>query len=262
MNTRNTTTNKVDLKIQNGYTLDLGTLIDESFNTFKKTFLISGVVMILLGIVFLVIYGAIFALVFGFSDITSFLTQLQLNQTSTLGMITTLLVSTIPAGLFAPITAGFINANHLAKNNQEIGINVFFDFYKSKFFKDIFISYVIIGFTTGIINVGLQLLDLNFLSFIFQGIISLFTVFTLPLIIYANENYEKAIIKSMQLFIKQPILIFVALLLAFIGVLLGLIALCIGVIFTAPYMYSMMYAIYNQAIGFEEKSVIDEIGLE
>jgi hypothetical protein len=254
--------NKIDSKIQNGFTLDTGSLIDESIATFKKTFLISGVAMILLIIVFAIIYGTLFAVIYGFSDLTSTMTQLQTSQSSVIGLLSTVVITTLTSAFFAPVTAGFIHANHLAKNNQEIGINVFFEFYKSKFFKNIFISYLILGFTTAILNAGLTLINLEVLSYIVQSIIGLISVFTLPLIIYGEQDFENAITKSIQLFFKQPLLIFVALLLAVIGMLLGLFALCIGIIFTFPYYYSMIYAIYNQAIGFEEKSVIDEIGKE
>jgi hypothetical protein len=254
--------NKIDSKIQNGFTLDTGSLIDESIATFKKTFLISGVAMILLIMVFAIIYGTLFAVIYGFSDLTSTMTLLQTSQSSVIGLLSTVVITTLTSAFFAPVTAGFIHANHLAKNNQEIGINIFFEFYKSKFFKNIFISYLILGFTTAILSAGLTLINLDFLSYIVQTIIGLLSVFTLPLIIYGEQNFENAITKSIQLFFKQPLLIFVALLLAVIGMLLGLFALCIGMIFTFPYYYSMIYAIYNQAIGFEEKSVIDEIGKE
>ncbi|MFT5755015.1 MAG: hypothetical protein ACI924_002266 [Flavobacterium sp.] len=254
--------NKIDSKIQNGFTLDTGSLIDESIATFKKTFLISGVAMILLIMVFAIIYGTLFAVIYGFSDLTSTMTQLQTSQSSVIGLLSTVVITTLTSAFFAPVTAGFIHANHLAKNNQEIGINIFFEFYKSKFFKNIFISYLILGFTTAILNAGLTLINLEVLSYVVQTIIGLISVFTLPLIIYGEQDFENAITKSIQLFFKQPLLIFVALLLAVIGMLLGLFALCIGIIFTFPYYYSMIYAIYNQAIGFEEKSVIDEIGKE
>lgn len=253
--------NKIDSKIQNGYTLDIGTLIDESISTYKKTALISGVAVILLGILFFILYFAIIGIVFGFSNLANTFTELQTNEYSIQILLITTALSTITSALFAPITTGFIHANHLAKKNQEIGINVFFDFYKSKFFKDIFIAYFIIGLTLGILNYLFVIIDMDYLSFVAQFLINLFSIFTLPLIIYGEQNYEKAIVKSAQLFLKQPISIFVALILAIIGVFLGIIALCIGIIFTLPYYYSMVYAIYNQAIGFEEKSVIDEIGL-
>ena len=42
---------RIDQKVQNGYSLDLGKIIENSFETYKKTFLISGVAIILIGIV-------------------------------------------------------------------------------------------------------------------------------------------------------------------------------------------------------------------
>ena len=39
--------NRIDNKVQNGYSLDLGKIIENSFETFKKTFLISGVALLL-----------------------------------------------------------------------------------------------------------------------------------------------------------------------------------------------------------------------
>ena len=251
---------KINSKIQNGYSLETGNLIDESINTFKKTFLMSGVMMIILGIISVIIYGAVFGILYGFSDITTTLSNIESNKFNTLTLLTTIMLSTITSGIFAPINAGFIHANHLARRNEDISMNVFFEFYKSKFFKDIFLAYLLIGFTIGILNVGLILLELNYLSYLIQFLIGLLTVFTTPLIIYGNQNFENALIKSIKLFFKQPLLIFVALLLAIIGVLIGIIALCIGIFFTLPYYYSMIYAIYNQAIGFEEKSIIEEIG--
>lgn len=252
--------NKIDLKIQNGYTLETGSLIDESIKTFKKTFLISGVMMIILSLFSIIIYGAILGLIYGFSDIATTFLSSGTNKSITTTLWTTIIFSSISSAFFAPIYAGFIHANHLARRNEDINMNIFFDFYKSKFFKDIFIAYLLIGITTGIFNAGLIFLELNFLSYLLQFLISLLTVFTIPLIIYGNQNFESALLNSVKLFSKQPLLIFVALLLAVIGVLIGIIALCIGIIFTFPYYYSMIYAIYNQAIGFEEKSIIEEIG--
>ena len=95
-----------------------------------------------------------------------------------------------------------------------------------------------------------------------QIFIGLFTVFTVPLIIYGEQNYLEAITKSAQLFFKQPFIIIIALIIAAIGMLLGIFVLCIGILFTLPFIYSMYYAIYAQSVGFKEALPIDESGLE
>ena len=103
-------------------------------------------------------------------------------------------------------------------------------------------------------------MNLSFMNFILEGIIGLFTVFFLPLIIFGGQSFGEAIEKSIKLVAKQPIYIFAALVIAVIGVLLGIIALCIGIIFTVPYWWAMIFALYDNGIGTEEENIIDEIG--
>jgi hypothetical protein len=49
---------------------------------------------------------------------------------------------------------------------------------------------------------------------------------------------------------------------AFFFSMLGFLAFCLGIFFTLPFLYSTYYAIYDQAIGFDDKSEIEEIGFE
>jgi len=254
--------NIIEQKLRNGYSLDLGKLIDESFATFKKTFLIAGLGMVILSVVMLIFYLGILGAFFGFSNFTETMTSIERLATDTTFIIGNAIVTMLFSALFAPITAGFIHINHLAKTNKEFSVSDLFNFYKGTIFKQIFMSYLVIGFTTAVITAGFSLLGFEIINSIIQISIALLTVFTIPLIIYGEQNYLDAITKSSKLFFKQPFIIIVALLIAGIGMLLGIFVLCIGIIFTIPYLYSMYYAIYEQTIGFKEASPIDEIGLE
>jgi hypothetical protein len=254
--------NIIEQKVRNGYSLDLGKLIDESFATFKKTFLIAGLGMIIISVVMIVFYLGILGAFFGFSNFTETMTSLESLATDTTFIIGNAVVTMLFSALFAPITAGFININHLAKTNKEFGVSDLFNFYKGAIFKQIFMSYLVIGFTTAVITASFSLLGYEFMNSIIQIIIGLFTVFTIQLIIYGEQNYTEAITNSIQLFIKKPFIIAIALLIAGIGMFLGIFALCIGIIFTVPYLYSMYYAIYAQSVGFQNTSPIDEIGVE
>ncbi|HLO73181.1 MAG TPA: hypothetical protein VK164_04530 [Flavobacterium sp.] len=252
----------IEKKVREGYNLDLGSLIDESFATFKKTFLIAGLGMLIISIVMIIIYMGIFGVIYGFANISETMTSIEMKATEPAFIIGNAIVTMFFSALFAPITAGFIHLNHLANTNQEIQIGTIFDFYKAPFFKQIFMSYLIIGFTTAVVTSLLTFMEFELLNMLFQIVIALFSTFTIPLIIYGEQNYIEAITKSIQLFIKQPFIIIIALIIAGIGMLIGIFALCIGLIFTISYLYSMYYAIYAQAIGFDDKSAIDEIGLE
>lgn len=252
----------VENKLQNGYNLEVGKLIDDSFALFKKNFLTAGLGMLVLSIVMILIYMGVFGIFFGFTNFEQTVLDLEANALNPSYLLGTVIVSTVFGGLMAPITAGFIHLNFQTHFNKNYSVGTIFEFYSSKYVKDLIIAYAIIGFTTAVVSAILSLLRADFLSFIFQAGINCFTIFTIPLIIYGEQNYHNAISKSLTLFVKHPFTIVLALFIAGIGAMLGLIALCIGIFFTLPFIYSMYFAIYEQAIGFDEKSEIEEIGLE
>ena len=254
--------NRIEQKLQNGYQLETGRLIDDSFALFKKNFLTAGLGIFILSLIMIVIYGGILAAFFGLSDFQSTLLQFETLSMDPKFILGNTIVTTITTAIVAPITAGFIHLNYLTKFEKEYSTGTIFEFYSSKYFKDLFVAYAIIGFTTAVITAILTFIGLEFFNFIFQGAISCFTIFTIPLIIYGDQNYLNAISKSLTLFTKQPLAIILGLIVAGIGAMLGIVALCIGILFTLPFIYSMYFAIYDQAIGFEEKSEIEEIGTE
>ena len=60
---------------------------------------------------------------------------------------------------------------------------------------------------------------------------------------------------SRQIFVLLGLLIVAAIL---VGI--GIFGFCIGIFFTIPFLYSSYYVIYNEIIGSEHKSEIDQIG--
>ena len=83
---------------------------------------------------------------------------------------------------------------------------------------------------------------------------------TVPLIIFSKLDAVNAIVFSIKLVFKQPIILFLLLLVGYICAMLGFIALCIGIFFTLPFIYSLYYCIYKNIIPVEEYSELDEIG--
>ena len=175
---------RIDQKVQNGYSLDLGKIIENSFETYKKTFLISGVAIILIGIVAIILYAGYFGILYGFGNFAETMTQIEANALNTTTQIINGIVGALFGALFAPILAGFIYVNHLAKTNKEFGISTFFDFYKSPALKDIIISQVIITVALNAIATLLIITNHQFIAFFVQLIIYLLTYFTMPLIIF------------------------------------------------------------------------------
>lgn len=254
---------KIDDKIENGYELDLGKIIDTSFDIFKKIVWTAGFAhfLIVLVVGMLAVLGM------------SFIDESQLEQFKNMSQDPNFLHSnpeimgyyigaTVLFGvLFSPINAGILNLSHLAKTNQEFSISNIFDYYRSKYLKDIIIGTILISLANIAVTTSLDLLNLKLVGFVLQISISLFTVLFLPLVIYGDLSFATAIKKSVQLVIKSPFTIIGAIIIATVFALLGLIALCIGILFTLPFINIMYYCLYDAIVGFEkEKNVIEEIG--
>ena len=102
---------------------------------------------------------------------------------------------------------------------------------------------------------------LIFLSFVINVSIGLLTLLTIPLIIFGNLSATAAIKGSITLVKKRFLVILLLLIVGFVGAfIIGIIALCIGIFFTLPFIYSLEYIIYRNAMSIEDINELDEIG--
>lgn len=257
---------------ENGYPLDFGTVFNQAFENYKKIALLVGGVILVLIFVFTLLVGSIGGLVFGISSLTSFLTDLKPSSSTSSITIITLLVGVIGAALVAPLTAGLLKIAHLAENGHEYGFGTAFDYYKSHYLKEIFTATLIISlFSSGLESVFTILKEnytsgnlkgiLIFVNFIMNVSIGLLTLLTIPLIIFGDLSASAAIRGSIVLVKKRFWVILMLLFIGFIGAfVIGIIALCIGIFFTLPFIYSLEYIIYRNAMALEESNELDEIG--
>ncbi len=252
---------KIKERIEKGYSLDIGKVIDESFEIFKKTFLISGLGYLLLGIVVFILAVTIGMFFVGVSSLTDFAIQMEKMKLDTTFLIGNTIFAVVFASLIAPLNAGFLKLCYLAKTNKEVQIGAIFDYYKSSFIKDIVIGTAVITLTTSVQALLFSLVGYEFVGTMIQIVISLFTLLFIPLVIFGIQNYGDAIQNSIKLVVKQPFHIILLMIIAIIGCFLGLIALCIGILFTLPIFSAMIFAIYDNIVGIEEHDVISEIGV-
>ncbi len=96
--------NRIEQKLQNGYQLETGRLIDDSFALFKKNFLTAGFGVIVLCIIMAVVYGGIFAAFFGLGDIQNTLLQFETLAFDPKFILGNTIVTTILAAIVAPVT--------------------------------------------------------------------------------------------------------------------------------------------------------------
>ncbi|ESU24742.1 hypothetical protein FEDK69T_02940 [Flavobacterium enshiense DK69] len=237
---------------QNGYQIDLGDLINESFESYKKIALLSGLALliVILSLLIVSVFGLSYffdlenlseeTLKMDFSTFTPEQIALYVGGVSLLAIILT------------PFTAGLIKVAHDVETQDEISFSTIFDCYKADYLKDLLISSLVISLITSTITISFQLIHLDIVGSLLSYLIGFFTCLTVPLIIFGRLSAMNAIANSIMVVSKQPLIIFLAILLATIGSFIGLFAFCIGLFFTMPYLYCMYYAIYNRSVGFEK----------
>ena len=253
----------IDDKINNGYELDLGNIIDNSIEIYKKIVWKAGLgYFMIFGIIILIAMTISLSLIEGsnleeFKEISQDPNYFYKNPTILAWFIIGGLIINI---LFIPLNAGFLNLCRLARTNQEFSTANIFDYYKSKYLKDLIIGSLLIAIVTTVLTTVLDMSNLKIVSFVIQISFALFTFLFLPLVIYGNQSFGNAIKKSIQLVMKSPFTILGAMIIGILFILVGLIGLCIGILFTIPFYSCVIYTLYESIIGFEEnKNIVNEI---
>ncbi len=155
--------------------------------------------------------------------------------------------------------------------NEDFDFGTAFIHYSSEHFKDIFLATAIITLVGSIFSTLIQVISLetasgvlivgSVIGWFISVLVPLFTIVTLPLIIFGKLNAIDAIKGSFVIVSKNFWVILLLAIVFIIFSMLGLIALCIGIFFTLPIYYSMQYIIYKTALPIEETTELDEIGM-
>lgn len=257
----NNFTKKINQAVESGYYLDFGTVIEKSFDNYKKIALTGGLAILLITIVILALMFGLIAIVFGIADFSGMMTNFNPLDFSAVGIAVYILVVVLLSGLTAPIGAGFLKMAYLAEMNKPFSVGTVFDYYKTAHFKELFIAVSLIAVVNMAFTVTFEVLMISFVGSILTYILAFFTLLTVPLIIFGNQTGLDAIGLSFKLVLKQPVILLGLAIVSVIFVLLGFIGLCIGVFFTMPFWYSFLYTTYNSIFPIEELSEIETIGI-
>lgn len=248
----------IEDKINNGYELDLGNIIDSSLETFKKIVWIAGLGYFLV-FSFLVIIALIAINQYVDPEQLKEFTELMkdpnyIENNPNLMLYNTISIVAIGV-IFAPLNAGFLHLCRLAHLNKTFSISNLFIFYGNRKAIDLIIGTLIISLVSFAVSMGLELANLKLVSIVMSISISLFTFLFIPLIIFANQNFSQALSKSIKLVVKSPFTILGAMIIGILFALAGLIALCIGILFTISFMYCIQFSVYEKVIGFENDTI-------
>lgn len=238
---------------ENGYQLDFGTVFESAFENYKKIALYAGLMLIVFSFLFGVVLVAILISIFGIDAVTEALKPENLNAEALKGDFLILYTASVVliTCIISPFQAGFLKMAECGQKDEEFHVSTIFEYYKSPYFLSIFTATFIISVLSATLSLLFELSGIAILGTIANMIISFFTLFTIPLIIFGKMNTIEAIKSSVIIFSKQPGLIIGLTIVAGFASIVGLIGLCIGIFFTIPFVYSMSYKLYYSIIGNE-----------
>ncbi|HLP64645.1 hypothetical protein [Flavobacterium sp.] len=240
--------------------LDFGIILEKSFNNYKKIVGIAGVSILILVIIYFALVFGLIAAAFGFVGFNEAMTTFKITDYSITIIIGYLLFMAIFSGISANFTAGIYQMAYAANSNKQYEVGTLFYYFKTKYFKELFLSGVIIAVITGCLTLLFQYLNTELIGVIVTYTITFFTMLTIPIIIFSNLKAIDAITLSLKLIANNFLIILGLVIVAFILSMLGLVGLCIGIFFTLPLIYSTIFCIYNEILPIRETNIIDEIG--
>lgn len=237
----------------NGYSLNFETVFNLAFENYKKIVVYAGLLLLVSTILFGIIATIIIASTYGIQNFQEFMKPENLNTKKFSDEFLLIYISSITlfSCIITPFFAGLIKMAHCAEIDEEFHVSTAFQYYKFKYFKELFLATFIVSlFNIGVSSI-LNTTGLPQLGFIASMTVSFFSILYIPLIIFSDFKAIEAINTSISLVSKQPLLLLGLMIITYLFVAVGFFMFLIGLFFTVPFLYSMYYAIYSSIIDFK-----------
>lgn len=247
-------------KIERAKELDFGTIFSESIELFKKTWL-QGFLMILFTMLIMLPIIIVFYIPF----IGMVIAQQENGYADTNGMedffagMSVLYVIFVIVGIFVlgavsvAINAAFYRIMRKIDDNEQVATSDFFYFVKTKYLSKTFMLML------ASIGIAIPSALLCYIPLIYMIVpLSFFAI----MFAFNPELTVGEIIKaSFKLGHKKWLISFgLIIVAALLANIVGYLLCGIGLLFTTAFSYHPIYLIYKNVIGFDDHSVIDEIG--
>lgn len=247
-------------KIERAKDLDFGIIFSESIELFKKTWL-QGFLMILFTMLVMLPLIIIFYIPF----IGAVVAQQESGYANTEGLgnffagmsvlyLLFVVVGALVGGAVSvAINAGFYRIMRKLDNNETVATSEFFYFVKTKYLSKVFVLMLVS------ILIAIPSALLCYIPLIYM-IVPL-SFFAIVFAFNPDLTVGEIVKVSFKLGHKKWLVSFGLIIVAsLLSNIVGYILCGIGLLFTASFTYHPIYLIYKKVIGFDETSVIDEIG--
>ena len=255
------TANSLLEKIEHALELDFGVIFGDSIEFFKKTwlqgFLLQLFTLFIILPVIVAFYIPLIIMVIaeqetGYNDFDTF--NGFYRGMSVFYISSILLAVFIIGTLITALKASFFKIMRKLDNNEGVTTSDFFYFFKRKYLSKILVLTLVS------ILIVIPSALLCYLPLIYMLVpLSFFTI----IFAFNPELSVRDIVKvSFKLANKKWLISFGLIVVSSIlSTILGYIVCGVGLLFTYAFVYHPIYFIYKEVIGFNEQSVIDQIGI-
>jgi hypothetical protein len=250
----------LESRLDSGYDLDFSQVFEKSFEIYKKMFAQAGVAVLLFIILSVIVQFTLMTVIFEINFLEISEVGFQLQNQDELKVLLFLVLTTVNAGLIAPMIAGILLLCKQAHLNEAVQISSIFELYNTSHFKEIFIFSTLLSLFGSLSSLGFEALELSYLSFLLQPLMYVFTFLVTPLIVFQNLNTFQAISASFNLVRRKFFVILGLMIVGALASILGFFAICVGIFFTIPFFYCIQFSVYESIIPIEKVNELDFIG--
>ena len=234
-------------KITNGYQLDLPKLYQETLQIYKKSVLVSGLILFLVAVIFFIVYAI--GLVAYLE--TPFPTEEQIEQfnianLSNQQLIQIGLIQALFFGIFGVISAGLLRLCKSVDDQKLPTLEVVFKIFTQKQGLQVFVFAFIFQLVLSAITFIFDSFNIFLASWFIMVLAYTLFILVIPLITFEKYNLGKAITSSVQLVNQRPFLLMSLVMFHGIFAVTGTFFFLIGIFATFPVWYAFMYSLYKQ----------------
>lgn len=228
---------------------DIGEIIDEGFEIYKKIAIPAGLGFFMIISVAIFIVSTIMA---KYVDVEKLKEMKGFNPETLTWQQNLMIVGGVAlfSALISPFVAGILKMAQDADNGEEVKFSTFWYYVNSSRF----IHLVLITITISVISFATEsvfqkLLPENLagmMSIVISILFNTFTFLAIPYILFKEMNFIQGLQESLKMVSKNFVLVFIALLLGQLFAILGLLAFCVGIIFSMPILSAFQYVTYKK----------------
>lgn len=239
--------NELDQK-QKG--LDIGEVINDAFEIYKKIALQAGLAIMCIYLVMVILFFIGVGFFFKTDDFPQLMKNFDPEKFSLNGKLIYLSVVIAIAALVNPYLAGILKMAQDADKEEEVSFTTIFTYINNPKFIQIILFSVTTAILGSIFNLFLKFPFTEnvgtFIGIALSLMVNFFTYIAVPHIIFGNLNFIEAITESLKQILNNLIPAIILILVAFILPIVGIFAFCIGIFFTMPFLYAIQYSMYKR----------------